>query len=47
MGKDDINLRFINDKNNITESRTLLLKSISNLIKSGMKIIGVNAPDRM
>jgi len=47
MGKNDINLRYIDDKNNITESRMLLLKSISNLIKSGMKIIGVNAPDRM
>ena len=47
MGKDDSNLRFIDDKNNITESRIFLLKSISNLIKSGMKIIGVNAPDSM
>ena len=47
MGKDNKELRFIDEENNITESRKFLLKSISNLIKSGMNIIGVNTPEQM
>ena len=47
IGKDNKELRFIDEENNITESRKFLLKSISNLIKSGMNIIGVNTPEQM
>ena len=47
MGKDNKELRFIDEENNITESRKFLLKSISNLIKTGMNIIGVNTPEQM
>ena len=47
MGKDDPNKRFINDKKEITNDKLVFLKTISNVIKSGMDIVGVNTPEKM
>jgi arginyl-tRNA synthetase len=47
MGKGDINKRFINEKNKISPDKLVLLKVISNVIKSGMNIVGVNTPEKM
>ena len=47
LGKDNIELRFINDKNTISNDRLVFLKIISNVIKSGMTIVGVNVPEKM
>jgi arginyl-tRNA synthetase len=47
MGKDDINKRFINDQNIITNDKLVFLKVISNVIKSGMNIVGVDTPEKM
>ena len=34
-------------KKNITDDKLIFLKAISNVIKSGMDIVGVNVPDKM
>ncbi len=47
LGKDDYSKRFINDKREITNDKLVLLKIISNVIKSGMNIVGVNTPEKM
>ena len=47
MGKDDISKRFINDQNIITNDKLVFLKVISNVIKSGMNIVGVDTPEKM
>ena len=47
MGKEDINKRFINDKMEIPNDKLVFLKVISNTIKSGMNIVGVNTPEKM
>jgi len=47
MGKDDPGKRFINDKKIIPNNKLVLLKVISNVIKSGMNIVGVNTPEKM
>ena len=47
LGKEDPTKRFINDKNKITNDKLIFLKVISNVIKLGMNIIGVNSPERM
>ena len=47
LGKDDHSKRFINDKREITNDKLVLLKIISNVIKSGMNIVGVNTPEKM
>jgi len=47
LGKDDHSKRFINDKREITNDKLVLLKIISNVIKSGMHIVGVNTPEKM
>jgi arginyl-tRNA synthetase len=47
MGKDDPGKRFINDKKLIPKDKLVLLKVISNVIKSGMNIVGVNTPEKM
>ena len=47
MGKDDPSKRFINDKKKISNDKLVFLKIISNLIKSGMSIVGVNTPEKM
>jgi arginyl-tRNA synthetase len=47
MGKDDINKRFINNQKEISNDKLILLKVISNVIKTGMNLVGVNTPEKM
>ena len=47
LGKQNQEKRFINDQKNISDSKLVFLKSISNVIKSGMNIVGVDTPEKM
>ena len=47
MGKEDSSKRFINDERKIPNDKLVFLKVISNVIKSGMNIVGVNTPEKM
>ena len=47
LGKDNPEKRFINDKNEISKDKLIFLKVISNVIKSGMDIVDVAAPEKM
>jgi len=47
MGKKNPKLRFINDQKKISNDKLVFLKVISNLIKSGMNIVGVDTPGKM
>ena len=47
MGKDDINKRFITADGKISEEKLAFLKAVSNVIKSGMKILNVETPEKM
>ena len=47
LGKDNTEKRFINDQKKITDDKLIFLKAISNVIKSGMDIVGVSVPEKM
>ena len=47
LGRDDKSKRFINENNNIENDKVIFLKIISNTIKSGMNILGVDTPEKM
>ena len=47
MGKDNPDKRFINEEKKISDDKLIFLKAISNVIKSGMNIVGVSAPEKM
>jgi arginyl-tRNA synthetase len=47
MGKDDQDKRFINKDKKVLDDKIVLLKAISNVIKSGMDIVGVHSPEKM
>ena len=47
MGKDDESKRFISKNKTITDDKIALIKATSNVIKSGMNILGVNTPEKM
>jgi arginyl-tRNA synthetase len=47
MGKDNVEKRFINEQKKISDDKLVFLKIISNLIKSGMNIVGVDTPEKM
>jgi len=47
MGKDNTEKRFINEQKKISNDKLVFLKIISNLIKSGMNIVGVDTPEKM
>ena len=47
LGKENPNKRFIDQKQNITDDKLVFLKTVSNVIKSGMTIIGVDTPEKM
>ena len=47
LGKDNPEKRFINDQKKITDDKLIFLKSISNVVKSGMNIVGVSTPEKM
>ena len=46
-GKNDENKRFINKDKKISDEKLVFLKVISNVIKSGMDIVGVKSPEKM
>ena len=47
LGKDNPKKRFINEKKKISDDKLILLKALSNVIKTGMNIIGVSVPEKM
>ena len=47
MGKDDESKRFINKEKKISDEKIAILKAVSNVIKLGMNIVGVNTPEKM
>ena len=47
LGKDNPEKRFINKDKKITEDKLIFLKIISNVVKCGMDIVGVNVPEKM
>jgi len=47
LGKENPAKRFINDDKKITDDKLIFLKAISNVLKSGMDIVGVSAPEKM
>jgi arginyl-tRNA synthetase len=47
MGKEDVDKRFIKNDKSVSNEKLIFLKAISNVIKSGMNIVGVNTPEKM
>ncbi len=47
LGKANPEKRFINKNKDISDDKLVFLKIISNVIKSGMDIVGVSTPDKM
>ena len=47
LGKDNPEKRFINDEKQINDDKLVFLKVVSNVVKSGMDIVGVNVPEKM
>ena len=47
MGKDDKSKRFISEDKNISDEKLVLLKSVSNVIKCGMNLVGASTPEKM
>jgi len=47
MGKENEDKRFINKDKKVLDDKVVFLKAISNVIKSGMDIVGVNSPEKM
>ena len=47
MGKENVELRFINEDKKLSEDKKVFLKAISNVIKTGMDIVGVDTPEKM
>ena len=47
LGKDNPEKRFINNQKIVTNDKLIFLKAISNVIKSGMEIVGVSVPEKM
>ena len=47
LGKDNPNKRFINEQKKISNNKLIFLKVISNVVKSGMDIVGVSTPEKM
>ncbi len=46
-GKDDVEKRFIDKDNKISDDKLVFLKIISIVVKLGMNILGVNTPEKM
>ena len=47
LGKQFPEKRFINDQKAVTPDKLIFLKAISNVIKTGMDIVGVDTPNQM
>ena len=46
-GKQFPEKRFINDQKTVSPDKLIFLKAISNVIKTGMDIVGVDTPNQM
>ena len=47
LGKDNISFRFIKGNKETSTTKLIILKCISNVVKSGMDLIGVDSPGKM
>ena len=47
LGKENPEKRFINKNNKVSKDKLILIKAISNVIFTGMSIIGVSTPEKM
>ena len=47
LGKENPERRFINKYNKVSKDKLILIKAISNVIFTGMSIIGVSTPEKM
>ena len=47
MGKEDSSKRFINNQKKIPNDKLVFLKVVSNVIRTGMNIVGVETPEKM
>ena len=47
MGKEDKSKRFISEDKKISDEKLVLLKSVSNVIKCGMNLVGASTPEKM
>ena len=47
LGKENPEKRFINENKEISDDKLIFLKAISNVIISGMTIIGASTPEQM
>ena len=47
LGKEDPSKRFLDENKKISNDKLVFLKAISNVIKSGMDILGVSTPKKM
>ena len=47
LGKQNPEKRFINDQKTVSPDKLIFLKAISNVVKSGMDIVGVDTPNKM
>ena len=47
MGKDDQSKRFISKNKTMSDDKIIFIKAVSNVIKSGMNILGVDTPEQM
>ena len=47
MGKNDESKRFISKNKSMSDDKIILIKAISDVIKSGMNILGVDTPEQM
>ena len=47
MGKDDKEKRFIDDNNKASLEKLVFIKIVSDVIKTGMEILGVETPEKM
>ncbi|MDO9442216.1 MAG: DALR anticodon-binding domain-containing protein, partial [Beijerinckiaceae bacterium] len=47
-GKDNAQLRFVNEeRRDLSRARLALVLSLTNVLSSGLSILGVSAPDEM
>ena len=47
LGKQNPKKKFINEQKHINDDKLIFLKAISNVVKSGMDIVGVDTPEKM
>ncbi len=47
MGKDDESKRFITSDKKISDDKIVFLKAVPIVVKSGMKILNVETPEKM